>query len=169
MFKRVRFFVSCVFGTIFILLGNSAANCISFAWHFLQLCTYQAPPRWLVMLVALVASVIVCLLHAMWRKRGIQINNFFAFFKVLFLILILILALVHARDGTGNLDTETVFQNTGGSSTPNFKGQGAVFLAIFFSYGGWNQANYVSQATFQAEVGRNADPYSRCLARHGYR
>lgn len=146
-FKRLRFCVACVFGVIFVVVGNSAANCIAFALNFLHLIQSSSKdaPRWLVMLVALFASVIVCFGQSAWRKWGIRINDGFAVVKVLVLCTIIILALNNLRTGNtvNNLDHMTVFNSV--ESSVSFQDQGTALLAIVFSFGGWNQANFVRQ------------------------
>lgn len=155
IFKKARFFISCLFGIIFVLLGNSAANCIAFAINLLQLCgrgndrfgpdgtvsdnddLHSTAYRFQVTAVAIGSTVTVCFVHAMWRKWGIRINNIFAVMKILILISILIFAVVAGALGKGSS------KNFRYSDHTEAEHYGVSLLYVVFSYGGWNQANYV--------------------------
>lgn len=141
---------------IFILLGNAAANCIAFAINLLQLCgrgndkydsdgkslgnddIYSMAYRFQVTAVAIGSSVTVCFVHAMWRKWGIRINNVFAVAKILIMVSIIIFAFVAAAHNKGNSKNFSYSHDD-----TEARQYGVSLLYVVFSYGGWNQANYV--------------------------
>ena len=145
-----RFFAACMFGWSFVLIGNSAANCISFGVHILQAVGKDAS-QGKVQAIALGTAVVVCTIHGLGRKIGIWLNNIFALAKVLMLCMIIILGFIvlhnsiipREPDAYANLDTKTCFEHVelGPRGARSFA---SAYLDIIFTYGGWNQANYVS-------------------------
>ncbi|KAG9705755.1 hypothetical protein KCU86_g3754, partial [Aureobasidium melanogenum] len=90
-----RFFAACLFGIPFCMIGNSAANAISFAYHLiLAIGSGSNPSGWVVTGVAISAAVIVCAIHGTNRRYGIILNNVFATIKVLVLCTIFVLGCV---------------------------------------------------------------------------
>ncbi|MCJ1472324.1 hypothetical protein MMC13_000971 [Lambiella insularis] len=118
IYKRPKFLVTCVYGTLFIVLGNLSGNAIGFGSYVLEAANIQnndAAIRGL----AIAALTTTCLLHAIWRKGGILLNNAFAFMKVMILLLIIIAGLASLGGAslgrgtihTANFDTHTSFSN----------------------------------------------------------
>ncbi|KAH8671838.1 amino acid/polyamine transporter I [Tricladium varicosporioides] len=153
--KKPKFLASCMFGIAFILIGNASANALSFASHVLAAAGKSriyddSPPADLANLARVIAIATmtgVCFLHGIWRKLGIAINNLFALFKILILLLVIILGFVSIGG--------TVFGTqspAGDNFAPNksFKnaqdqpyGFAQAYLSVVFAFGGFNQANYV--------------------------
>lgn len=161
LLARPKFFAAFLFGVPFILVGNSAANSISFANNFLELCGVQ-PTQGGVFGLAIAAIGLACVVHATYRTMGIYANTIFAGFKVAFLLVILIAGFV----GLGSkYDTETpdsgqTYNNhcsAPKNASKNFDNAfesingfaansdiATAYLQVVFSYGGFQQANYVS-------------------------
>jgi amino acid transporter len=155
LIKRPKFFASCVYGIAFILVGNAAANALSFASHVLAAAGKKevysdSPPKNLsnnVRAIAIGTMTGVCLMHGIWRRVGIAVNNVFAFFKILMLLMIIILGFMSIGGkvfGTPppiskNLDPSLSFKNP--EKEPY--GYAGAYLAVVFTFGGFNQANYV--------------------------
>lgn len=143
--RRPLFLSTCVFGVAYVLLGNTATNSISFGIRALE-ASGQPVDNFKVRGIAIAVVTIVCLFHATWRKGGIYLNNIFASVKIVMLLVIIVTGFVSysgvfeqpAAAGK-NFDIETAFANTG----KNSYGFAESFLAVIFSYGGFNQANYV--------------------------
>ena len=143
-----------MFGWIFILVGNSAANCISFGVHVLAAAGNTSPHTGSVQAIALGVAWIVFLVHASGRMFGIRLNSIFASVKVAMLCMIIILGFVVLNDHTGsmyrdkksylNLDVNDSFQDIGPRSMNHARGYSSAYLDIIFTFGGFNQANYVS-------------------------
>ncbi|KAG9660559.1 hypothetical protein KCU64_g3120, partial [Aureobasidium melanogenum] len=174
-----RFFAACLFGIPFCIIGNSAANAISFAYHLiLAIRSGSDPSGWVVTGVAISAAVIVCAIHGTNRRYGIILNNIFATIKVLVLCTIVVLGCVvwggsslhgnssdsskmscsvssTAMDHTwmANLDHSSVF---GKIKSPEDKVRSAGFapayLQVIFAFGGFNQANYVLGEMYKPHV-----------------
>lgn len=140
---------------MFILFGNAAANCISFAVHIL-LAVGKEPRQGEVQGIAIAAGTIVCLIHAFGRKAGIYLNTGFAIIKVAMLCIIIILGFVVLKgtwiprdaNSYANLSLHSSFQHVG--SAPRFRDYTVAYLDIIFAFGGWNQANYVSDSSFSS-------------------
>ncbi|KAL0264641.1 hypothetical protein SLS55_000591 [Diplodia seriata] len=161
LIQKPRFLASCLFGIPFFLIGNSAQNALSFAYHFLH-AIGASQSKLNLQLVAISAALITCITHSLWRRFGIYLNNIFASVKVLMLLLIIslgFLALVGVgfkQDSGG--DVECSPKSTAAMKTINLKydnsfhrlgdavgssGYATAYLQIIFSFSGLNQANYV--------------------------
>ncbi|KFA80227.1 hypothetical protein S40288_07930 [Stachybotrys chartarum IBT 40288] len=140
-------FSTCLFGVAFITLGNMAGNCISFSERILGAANVEDPNQGLVRGIALATALFTCFLHTFSRRGGIVINNFLAIIKVLILLFIIIVAILVAANALPLVKNRFV-ENThpsnsfdGASNDAN--GFAQAFLAIIFSFSGFEQPNYV--------------------------
>lgn len=148
--KKPRFFAFCVYGVTFVLIGNASANALSFASKVLAAAEYNGNTQNAVRAVAVGVMTGVCLMHGIWRKLGIAVNNVFAVFKLLMLLMIIILGFVSLGGRvfgikppvTENLDPKKSFAH---AQTEAY-GYAQAYLGVVFAYGGFNQANYVCMA-----------------------
>ncbi|KAG9659277.1 hypothetical protein KCU64_g3957, partial [Aureobasidium melanogenum] len=141
-----RFFAACLFGIPFCIIGNSAANAISFAYHLmLAIKSGSDSSGWVVTGVAISAAVIVCAIHGTNRRYGIILNNVFATIKVM------VLSMNHTW--MANLDHSSVFEKV---KSPEDKigsaGYAPAYLQVIFAFGGFNQANYVLGEMYKPHV-----------------
>ena len=147
LIKTPKFFASCVYGVIFVVIGNAAANALSFASHIVTASGYDAidgiPSKGVsntVRGVAVATMTAVCLLHGIWRRAGIAVNNAFAIFKLLMLLMIIILGLVSIGGGVfdapppaaDNLAPSNSFKN----AQTGAYGYAEAYLGVVFAYGG---------------------------------
>ncbi|KAA8571418.1 hypothetical protein MFRU_026g00320 [Monilinia fructicola] len=149
--RHPRYMAICMFGFVFIVVGNSAANCVSFGVHILAAAGVDDPQKGAVQGIALGTAWLVTLLHALGRMFGIHLNSVFAVTKVSILILIIILGFIVLNNHTEhlhrdplsytNLNPNTSFKQLG--TGDHARGFAAAYLNIIFTCGGWNQANYV--------------------------
>ncbi|ESZ89783.1 hypothetical protein SBOR_9834 [Sclerotinia borealis F-4128] len=149
--KRPKYMAICTFGFIFILVGNSAANCVSFGVHVLAAAGINDPRKGTVQGIALGAAWLVSLLHALGRMFGVHLNSAFAVTKVSMLLMIIILGFMVLNNHTEhlhrdplsytNLNRKTSFKELG--TGDHAGGFAASYLNIIFTCGGWNQANYM--------------------------
>ncbi|KAI5813458.1 amino acid permease-domain-containing protein [Pyronema omphalodes] len=146
IYKKPRYAASCVYAVVFVFLGNTAANSIVFSRYTLECFNNDNPSNWVVKAYALTAVTVACMLHGVWRSGGIWISNLLAIFKVVVLFFIIGLgfavrggAFPNINRDIGNFDTKTSFAN------PATKPYGLVMalLSVRFSYGGFENANYV--------------------------
>ena len=150
---KPTFLATCLYGIPFIILGNTAGNAIVFAENAL-LAAERTPTNAETRGIAIAAITFACLIHAVWRRGGLYLNNVFGLMKAALLLMLFIVGVVSAaggikRSGGGaaaggnvpqeNFDVKTSFQNRAGSAY----GCTEAFLGIIFTYGGFNQANYV--------------------------
>lgn len=136
-----------LFAIGFIALGNMAGNCISFATRVLMASGQSDPEPSTVRGVAIGVAILTCFIHTFSRRGGIMLNNLLAIVKVMILLLIIVTAIVA---GAGGLkDTKNVIsENTTPSkafsdSSKDANGYAHAFLAIIFSFSGFEQPNYV--------------------------
>ncbi|KAH6877147.1 amino acid permease-domain-containing protein [Thelonectria olida] len=137
---------TCLFGVVFICLGNMAGNSISFAMRILGAAGNEDPSNGAVRGIALAAAVITCFIHTISRRGGIFLNNLLAIVKIMILLLIIVVAIIVAA---GGLDTSNVIgTNTKPSKAfdnalSDANGYAQAFLAIIFAFSGFEQPNYV--------------------------
>jgi amino acid transporter len=149
LLKRPRFLATCVFGVAFILVGNASSNALSFARHVLAAAGYSDNIQNSARGIAIATVTAVCLLHGLWRKLGIAVNNVFAFVKISILVMIIIIGFVSIGGKVfgveppagANLDPHDSFLE---AQTDPY-GYASAYLAVVFAFGGFNQANYVSR------------------------
>jgi amino acid transporter len=148
LIKSPKFLASCIYGVTFVLIGNAAANALSFASHLVSVSGHYdaidgTPSRKvsnIVRGVAIGTMTAVCLLHGIWRRAGIAVNNVFALFKLLMLLMIIILGFMSIggkvfhtpSPAADNLSPNNSFKNAQGSAY----GYAEAYLAIVFTFGG---------------------------------
>jgi hypothetical protein len=74
IYGGIKFLATCLYGIIFIVLGNLSGNSVGFGSYLLKAANLpdnDAAVRGL----AVGALTTACLLHAVWRKGGIWLNN----------------------------------------------------------------------------------------------
>ncbi|RGP71626.1 high-affinity methionine permease [Fusarium longipes] len=136
---------TCMFGFCFIALGNMAGNCVSFATMVLRAAGAEDQSAGAVRGIAIGIAILTCFIHTFSRRGGILINNVLAMIKVMMLLLIIVTAIVV---GAGGLKTKKEIEaNTRPSSafaeSGDANGYAHAFLAIIFSFSGFEQPNYV--------------------------
>lgn len=111
--------------------------------------------NWQIRIIALVACFSACLLHSVWRLGGIYLKNIFATFKIAMLVMMIITGFLswggifpRAPNAAQNLSPQDAFNNT----SKDAYSYAEAYLAIAFAFGGFNQANYVSQAINGVDV-----------------
>lgn len=154
IFKRPAFLSTCVFGVIFVLLGTSAMNALSFGIRVQEAAGHPTADNFTSRSIAIAAITFAVILHGIWRQAGLFLNNTFAMIKILMLLLIIITGFCswggafHAQAAgeenpgvaASNFNVHNSFKDTARDS----HGFAESFLAVLFAYGGFNQANYVS-------------------------
>ena len=153
--KKPIYLATCVFGWVFIVIGNSAANCISCAVHLLAAGGISEPHYGVVQAIALGVSWSVFLVHTTGRMFGVHLNSAFAFLKVLMLLMIILLSWIVLNNSTktilrdrasyANLDLSKSFRylHSGDNNHSRARGYATAYLDIIFTFAGFNQANYV--------------------------
>ena len=136
------------------MLGNSYGNAVTFAKQVLLASdsryekTSQLDDR-LIRFIAIVVLSAVCLLHYFSNKFGLFLNKLFALFKTVLLFTVFVAGVKAARkEGSGFDD----FTQSHGMRNPA-DGLAAMVL-IFYSYQGWENANYVCKFPAYDEISR---------------
>jgi len=101
---------------MFIVLGNLSGNAIGFGSSVMKAAGYEGHDS-AVRGLAVAALTVACLIHAVWRRGGILLNNGFALMKVAILLLIIVAGLASLGGAslgsgpikTGNFDIHTSF------------------------------------------------------------
>ena len=158
IYKLPKLRTTCVYGFVFVLLGNMSGNSIALGLYVMEAADIDEHPS-AVRGVAIGSLTVACLLHASWRKGGIIVNNFLAIIKVLILLAVIIIgfaASAGARFGhgpvhgqtidpatnhaTSNLDTHSSFAHP----RHDVAGYTTSILYILYTFSGYEQPFYVS-------------------------
>lgn len=132
---------------MFIILGNLSGNAIGFGSYVMKAAGYEAHDS-AVRGLAVAALTAACVLHGVWRRGGILLNNAFAFIKVAILLLIIVVGLAglggaslgSGRVHTGNFDYHTSFYQP----KTDVASYTTSLLYSFYPYTGFLQPFYVS-------------------------
>lgn len=140
---------TCLYGIPFICLGNMAANAILFGENILIACGSADPANGPVRVIAVGVATFACALHIVSRWAGIALNNFFGSVKAVMLLMLIVVGIISFAGGLSVKTLDTAKTNYGvhgnfDSASRNSYGYAASFLSVIFAYGGFNQANYVS-------------------------
>ena len=149
-----------MYGVMFVILGNLSGNAIAFGSYVLDAANVQGHDHdAAVRGLAVACLTLACLLHGVWRRGGIWVNNMLATLKVLILVAVISIgfaASAGANFGHGPVHGETV-DSINGKVTPNFDTQSSFahphhdaasyaesILFIVYTYSGYEQPFYVS-------------------------
>ncbi|EEH39241.1 hypothetical protein PAAG_01703 [Paracoccidioides lutzii Pb01] len=134
------------FGTVFILFGNVAGNCIYFAVKVLQASNAKVTNS-AVRGISAAVALFTCLIHTFSRRGGILLSNLFAIVKLAMLFLIIITAIVAATRAfpeTKSFARENFYIKHSFHNASNQANDYAnAFLLIIFTFSGFEQPNYV--------------------------
>jgi len=144
--KNTILLSTCIFGIAFIVFGNMAGNCMNFA-HRVLLAANAEPTNAAVRGIALAVAIFSCFIHAVSRRGGIWLNNLLAMVKlgIMFLIIIVTICVAAGRlPKTENvIEDNTALDKSFAGSSSEANGYAHAFLAIIFSFSGFEQPNYV--------------------------
>jgi amino acid transporter len=141
IYHRPELLATIMFSGFFLLLANSYGNSIQFAKHVLISALPQLEdskeldPR-LVRYIAISVVTLVCLIHCFSSRAGLFLNKLVAWYKTLLLLVVFIAGMVYSGKN-GSKWHDTVDR---GSATDGMAGM----VLIFYSYQGWENANYVA-------------------------
>lgn len=147
-----------MYGIIFIILGNRAGNAIAFGIYVMQAAGRTGSPSE-IRALAIAVLTAACMIHWLWRRGGILLNNLLATLKASILLAIIVIGFSAAAGvsfGHGEVHGNTIDPDTS-RSTSNFDihssfAHGSTSAAsyansiifIIYAYGGYDQPFYVS-------------------------
>jgi amino acid transporter len=141
IYRRPELLATIMFSGFFLLLANSYGNSIQFAKHVLISAlphledSKELDPR-LVRYIAISVITLVCLIHWFSSRAGLFLNKLVAWYKTILLLVVFIAGMVYSGKHGSEWD-DTVDR---GSATDGMAGM----VLIFYSYQGWENANYVA-------------------------
>ncbi|KAL8997827.1 MAG: hypothetical protein Q9169_002999 [Polycauliona sp. 2 TL-2023] len=150
IYKHPRFQTTCLYGTIFIVLGNLAGNAIATGQYIMQAAGAPDSPH-AIRGIAVGVLTLACLIHGFWRHGGIVLNNFLAIVKVLTLMAVIVIGLAAAGGadlGNGRVGKEAVkanFDTNKAFLRPNDDAGSYArsIVYVVYSYSGYKQPFYV--------------------------
>ncbi|KAL6707409.1 hypothetical protein ACN47E_004188 [Coniothyrium glycines] len=141
IFHRPELFATILFSGFFLTLANSYGNATQFAKHVLLAArpditeSSQLDPR-LIRFVAVTVITLVCGIHWFSSRSGLFLNKLVAWYKTILLIVVFACGMkyadVHGSEWTDSVDRGGVKDGMAG------------MVLIFYSYQGWENANYVA-------------------------
>ncbi|KAB8596122.1 hypothetical protein FH972_025831 [Carpinus fangiana] len=147
VFHKPLFLTTCMYGIVFIVLGNLSGNAIAFGSYVMTAAGSLNPSKGAVIGLAIFALSACILLHITSRAGGIAMNNAFAVYKVMLLLTIIILGFIKAGgydlgggpNAISNLDPKHSFD------TQQYNAASYIdsFLYVLYSYSGYKQPFYV--------------------------
>lgn len=145
--KNTILLSTCIFGISFIVLGNMAGNSIHFALRTLEAAGVKEPENGPVRGIAIAVATFSCFIHATSRRMGIMLNNLLAMIKIMIMLLIIVAAIVVGAGGFPDTDNvisdNTSPKNSFKDASTEANGYAQAFLAIIFTFSGFEQPNYV--------------------------
>ncbi|KAF3291942.1 hypothetical protein TWF132_006447 [Orbilia oligospora] len=140
----------CVYGLIFLFLGNTAGNSYICAQYFLRLVGTANPSEWLTKGVAVAVITFACVMHSIWRTGGIWLLNALAIVKILILWAIISLGYAARSGRFENIKAENPPPWSNFEPDQSFEGRSTGFygwtisiLGVLYAFGGYENANYV--------------------------
>lgn len=171
IYKKPPFFITSVYGILFLILGNISGNAVAFGMYVLIAAGYDPinadPQRARVYGIAVGLLTFCAAFHVFSRRGGIILSNVTATIKGTMLVAIAILGLVHAdkkylqQDPDNHINLPNSPKSFTGAKindgarenlppSVSFDGQRAdlgssvtSFLFVLFSYNGFDQPFYV--------------------------
>ena len=159
LFANPKFRTTCMYGVIFVILGNRSGNAIAFGIYVMQAAGRNGTSDAMAVRgLAIAALTFACLLHAGWRKGGIVLNNVMASLKTVILLAVIgigFAAAAGASFGHGpvhgeTLDTKTSQLKSNFDTSVSFEGArhdiasyAESLLFIVYSFSGFDQPFYV--------------------------
>ena len=159
IYKAPKLRTICMYGVIYVILGNLSGNAIAFGYYVLDAAGIEGHDS-AVRGLAVGCLTVACLLHASWRKGGIFVNNVLACSKMLILVAVMVIgfaASAGAKFGHGPVHGDTVDPNSG-RVTSNFDTSSSFahprhdaasyadsILFIIYTFSGYEQPFYVSR------------------------
>ncbi|KAL8924119.1 MAG: hypothetical protein Q9208_004256 [Pyrenodesmia sp. 3 TL-2023] len=148
IYKDPRFRTTCLYGVIFIVLGNLAGNAIAMGQYVMQAAgspDNDAAVRG----IAVAALTAACLIHGLWRHGGIVLNNGLALIKTMTLSAVIIIGFAVAGGASftdvpmekkpSNFNTHISFE--GPSNDAGSYARSIVY--VVYSFSGFKQPFYV--------------------------
>ncbi|KAK4106158.1 amino acid transporter [Parathielavia hyrcaniae] len=152
VYQRPRYLATCIFAVQFVLFAISTGNSISFSSYLLRAATLDAQDgSWLNRGIAIATITVVCLIHSFAPRLGIWLSNGFGAFKLVLLSLVVCtgFAALAGRTAVPRPDNFSTFHGPGGTIAGDDNSAGfassssLALLQVLYSYGGWENANYV--------------------------
>lgn len=158
IYKSPKLRTTCMYGVIYIILGNLSGNAVAFGIYVMEAAGVPGHDS-AIRGLAIACLTFACLLHASWRRGGIVVNNILAVLKTMILLAIIVIgfaASAGASFGHRSVHGQTIDPTTDKASS-NFDPHSSFanprsdiasyansILFIVYTYSGYEQPFYVS-------------------------
>ena len=153
-YPKPRFLASTIIAVQAVLLGFTASNCIIFS-QYVHYAFDLEPDDFSKKLLALVLLTVITIIHSVWYKAGIRIQNFLGWIKVALVVFMLFAAIyvvafrpaVAAGDGLllnpDRPGTQSAWDTLWEGSDWSFGTISTSLFKVFYSYAGLSNLNNV--------------------------
>ncbi|KAH8202811.1 hypothetical protein TruAng_002974 [Truncatella angustata] len=146
-YPRPRFLASTVIATHAVLLGFTASNCIIFS-QYVHFALGMEPDDFSKKLLAVALMTVITIIHGVWYKAGIRIQNFLGWFKVGLVFFMVLAALYVVAFGqrhpeAGETRDSGIWDDLWADTDWNFGTLATSLFKVFYSYTGLQNLNYV--------------------------
>ncbi|KKA28283.1 hypothetical protein TD95_001846, partial [Thielaviopsis punctulata] len=153
VYRKPAYLATCIFAVQFVLFAVSTGNCISFSSYILYAATDDTHERSkLSRGIAVAVMTFVSLVHAFLPRTGIYISNALGAFKLVLLLLVICCGFAALAGHRATPDPHNFSSFNGGTNgdssvsvaaSASASGYATALLQVLYSYGGWENANYV--------------------------
>lgn len=148
-----------MYGIIYVILGNRTGNALMMAAYIMKAAGRPGSASEIRGIAAAVLTL-VCIIHAVWRKGGILLNNLLASLKASILVSIIAIgfaASAGASFGNGEVHGYTIdpdtkaktsnfnFHSSFATTTTDAASFASSFIQILYTFGGFEQPFNVSR------------------------
>ncbi|KAF2730347.1 hypothetical protein EJ04DRAFT_567848 [Polyplosphaeria fusca] len=143
IYRRPELLATILFSGFFLCLGNSYGNSVQFAKHVLLAAdekvefTKDLDSR-LVRFIAVCVVTLVCIIHYSSSRAGLFLNKTLFWYKIVLLFVVFVAGISYSDKHGSQWHDRTAPER--GSSMDGL----AAMVLIFYSYQGWENANYVA-------------------------
>ncbi|KAF8233146.1 amino acid transporter [Tricholoma matsutake] len=143
VYKKPKYLASVIFAVNAIILGFSAAPCISSDTLSILIVAGHTADRWVVRGIAIAVIVFVTCLHGLAPRLGVWSMNVLSVFKTVILFFIVIAGWVVLSGKTPVHDPYANFRNSFSGSSRSGNDYATATLKVLYTYSGWSSVNYV--------------------------
>lgn len=146
VYRHPKRLALAIFTVVTVVLGVSSGNCFAFGTYVLFAYGIEEPTAWQTRSTALACLTFCILLHGIFPSVGKKLFNVLGIFKVIVLLgvtfsgLAALVGILEVPDRPHNFDNIFANDGFGGGS---FYAYAVALLRVFYSYRGWENANFV--------------------------
>lgn len=140
VYTKPKFLATSMYASYVFLIGWAASNSVVFGEYILYAAGIEVG-RWNQRLIGLACVTFSFLIHALFLKWGLRLQNILGVFKLVVIILIIVVGWV-ALGGSLNIEPTHAFTNAFEGTTGTSYGIVTALYNVIWSFVGYSNANY---------------------------